>query len=38
MLSPNTAIASGFGAWVFSMTPLPASTSEKSRLLFGSNS
>ena len=38
MLSPNTAIASGFGVWVFSMTPLPASSSENSRFFAGSNS
>ena len=38
MLSPNTAIASGFGAWVVSVIPLPASTSENSTFFAGSNS
>jgi hypothetical protein len=36
-LSPNTAIASGFGWWVFS-TPLLASTSENRIWFAGSNS
>ena len=38
VLSPKIPIASGSGVCVFSMTPLPASSSEKSMFFSGSNS